>query len=165
MKFIKNNDSLVLFSEVNNHGEISALLHFRDVQTAGFASLFPTQDKLKISLGGQSHTLKVMSNRIEDTSLAEKVFKFTEQDPVAFLVDQFDNVFFFAKQDGPLIEQRLSEAWPGANFISGTLSVEIKENTDRYVDSNWKAVPKIIESSSPLSDTQLDNIASNLKPR
>ncbi len=61
MKYIKIQDTVVIFDEMTNHGFMASVLdNQEDVQSAGFVKMFPTADNvIRQSVGGRSTTLKI----------------------------------------------------------------------------------------------------------
>lgn len=161
MKFLKSTNILVLFDELSNHGAVAHSLDFLEVDTAGFANIHPMENSFRLILSGGSSTLKINSNRIEDNLLATDTFKFSEDVPTAFIIDQFEGVYIVPMVHATLIHERLLAAYPGGEFIQGTFYLKFLEDNDPYANSDWKAEPVILTSSSPLTDDHIRRLSYN----
>jgi hypothetical protein len=142
MKYIKIQDTVVVFDELTNHGFMARLLsEHGEVQTAGFVKLFPTADNtIRHSVSGRSSTLKIDSNPSIDKVIVQEHFNMSPDSPVNFIAYE-DTLILFPMNCAFDIVAEMKAIWPGADFVHGQVSFTTVETDDFRFESGYRAIP------------------------
>lgn len=163
MKYIKVQDTFILFDEITNHGSLArAFEHVGIVQSAGFVKMFPTTNNLvRMSLGGQSSTLKIKST-LEDRELVEKQIHMTKEKPVRFMFANTMLVLFAS--DSKIDVEALIKAKYHYSFVTGSVYFTTEESDSMFHESGWKAVPHFNDvQGGEIDEALLYNIDFNIR--
>lgn len=164
MKFIKNGDDIILFSEIQNHGDVSSFLRLDDVNTAGFANFNFLETFFQLSFFGRSTTLKIDSKPDEDNKNGDANFRFTKEFPVRFVVagnDYNAEVYLHSvDSDFGLMEKYQHY---GDEVVEGLIYFTFEKDTYMFANCDYKAVPHFLNLSGELSDDQLSAIKNLIK--
>lgn len=163
MKYIKIQDTVVIFDEMTNHGFMASVLgNQEDVQSAGFVKMFPTADNvIRQSVGGRSTTLKIDSTPADKEIIAEQ-FKMSADQPTNFISS--DSTLILFPDNAPFdVIAAMKSMWPGAEFVHGQISFETVETDDFRYDSGYKAVPHFTDVVGTVSNDLLFTIDFNIR--
>lgn len=163
MKYIKIQDTVVLFDEMTNHGFMANLLGEEDdVQSAGFVKMFPTSDNtIRKSVSGRSTTLKINSDPL-DNGIVDEHFKMSADSPINFI--STDSTLVLFPSNAPFdVVKALTTLWPGSEFVYGQISFETVETDDFRYDSGYKAVPKLTNVVGTVSSDLMFTIDFNIR--
>lgn len=161
MKYIKIQDTVVLFDEMTNHGFMANLLG-EEVQSAGFVKMFPTSDNTILkSVSGRSTTLKINSDPL-DNVIVDEHFTMSAERPTNFISTESTFVLFPSNAPFDVVKS-LTTLWPGAEFVYGQISFETVETDDFRYDSGYKAVPRLTNVVGSVSSDLMFTIDFNIR--
>lgn len=159
MKFIRQNNTIVIFSETESHSDVSRYFNLNP-NTAGFAQTCIEENSFDLALYGDSKGLRIKSDTENDEKILLEHTNFSEQKPLGFAVSGELNDFYLF----PISQKE--ELMEKINFRKdikfGILFVSTETETSSMSERPFKAIAHIIESNQELNNDDHYIISRNL---